>query len=243
MSIRIIVNGASGRMGQQTVQAINDDPTLELVSSCRRGDDLSAAIQAEQPDVVVDFTTAEVAHDFAQLIIEHNVRPVIGTSGLTETQITALQTQCKDKQLGGVIAPNFSLGAVLMMQFAKQAARYLPDVEVVELHHPGKIDSPSGTAMKTAELIAESQPDLTARPSEKEATPGARGATHKGVHIHAIRLPGLIAHQQVLFGGHHETLSIRHDSLSRESFMPGVRLACKQVMQLNELVYGLEHLL
>ena len=145
--------------------------------------------------------------------------------------------------MGGLIVPNFAIGAVLMMKFSKEAAKYLPNAEVIELHHDGKLDAPSGTAIKTANMISEIRNSFSNPISEKEIIPGSRGGSSQGVKIHSIRLPGLIAHQEVIFGGQSQTLTIRHDSFHRESFMPGVCLACKKVLSLKELVYGLEELL
>ena len=167
---------------------------------------------------------------------------MIGTTGFSSTQIQTLTALCAEKKLGAIIAPNFSIGAILMMQLAKTAAHYFPQVEIIEMHHAGKLDSPSGTAIKTAELIAEAN-NVAAIPTTKAVLPGARGAVHQQIPIHAIRLPGLVAHEQVIFGGTGETLTIKHDSTDRQCFMPGVILACQKVMTLNRLIYGLEHLL
>ena len=198
--IKVIVNGANGRMGLATVAAIEADPDLELVGKATRGDDLRSLIQSSGAQVVVDFTTAEVVHETALAIIESGVCPVIGTSGLQEGQVRELQGLAREKRIGGVVAPNFALGAVLMMKYAQDAAQYLPDVEIIELHHNGKIDSPSGTAVRTAELIAANKGPSSSRADSKETLKGARGAEFDGIHIHAVRLPGLIAHQRVIFG-------------------------------------------
>ena len=191
----------------------------------------------------MDFTTAASVLKNIVCIIESGARPVIGTSGLLPEDIEELQILCTKQKLGGIIAPNFAVGAVLMMKYSQDAARYFPQAEVIELHHNGKLDAPSGTAIKTANLIAESRASVPQKIAEKEILSGARGANAEEIRIHSIRLPGLVAHQEVLFGGQSQTLTIRHDSTHRDSFMPGVCLACKKVMELNELVYGLEHLL
>lgn len=243
MAISVLVNGAKGRMGQTVIEAIKQDPELNLVAQTDKEDDLAAAIQKSKAQVVVDFTTADSAFNNINTIITSNAHPVIGTTGLLPDQIKSLQQLCQKKKLGGLIAPNFSIGAVLMMQMAELAAKYLPTAEIIELHHPGKQDSPSGTALKTAEMIANSRTQPVAKLKSRETIPGARGAIANDVNIHAIRLPGLVAHQQVIFGGEGETLTIKHDSIDRRCFMPGVLLACKRVVGLNELVYGLEHLL
>lgn len=243
MTISILVNGAKGRMGQTVVQAIKQDPELHVVAQTDKDDDLATAIQASKAQVVIDFTVADSAFNNINTIITCNAHPVIGTTGLLAEQIKSLQQLCQKKKLGGLIAPNFSIGAVLMMQMAELAAKYLPTAEIIELHHPGKQDSPSGTALKTAEMIANSRNRSVAKQISRETIPGARGAIANGVHIHAVRLPGLVAHQQVIFGGEGETLTIKHDSIDRQCFMPGVLLACKRVVELKKLVYGLEYLL
>ena len=241
MTIRVLVNGARGKMGQVTVKAISSDPDFVLAGEADKDDNLAAEIKNKKADVVIDFTNADVAFKNAQIIIEAGAHPVIGTTGLRSEQIKTLQDLCKKNQLGGIIAPNFSLGAILMMKYAKEIANYFPNVEIIEMHHDGKLDSPSGTSIRTAELLAPAHRNLE-KPS-RETLPGARGANYENIHIHAIRLPGLVAHQQIIFGGLGETLTIRHDSLDRQCFMPGVCLAAKKVMELKELVYGLEHLI
>lgn len=243
MTIKVIINGANGRMGQEAVKAIDNDPQLTLVAKGTHETDLATLIKEHQPNVVVDLTTADSVFTNCHTIIEHNAHPVIGTSGLVAEQVMELQAISRQKQLGGIIVPNFSIGAVLMMQMARQASQYLPHVEIIEQHHDGKLDSPSGTAIKTAELIAEQRKSPSESREEKHVIEGARGAICKGVPIHSIRLPGLVAHQSVIFGGTSETLTIRHDSIHRASFMPGLLLACKKVPELNELLYGLEYLL
>ncbi len=242
MTIRVLINGANGRMGLASVAAINTDPELTLVGQLGRQDDLAMAIKKTNAQVVVDFTNAEAVLKNTQIIVDAGIHPVIGTSGLLSAQIKAFQQQCAELKLGGIIAPNFSLGAVLMMKHAQAIAKYFPHVEIIEMHHDGKLDSPSGTALRTAEMLAETRDQLTPK-LLRETIPGARGATHYGIPIHALRLPGLVAHEQIIFGGTGETLTIRHDSIDRISFMPGVCLACKKVMELDTLVYGLEHIL
>ena len=243
MRIKVLVNGALGKMGQEAVKAIKTDEELDLVGERDRDTDLWATIKVTKPDVVVDFTTPDAVYENASMIIDLGVRPVIGTTGLTAEQITALQQLCAEKKLGGLIVPNFSLGAVLMMQFAKIAAQYLPDVEIMELHHPAKLDAPSGTALRTAEMIALAREQAAQPVASHESIEGARGAAYQNIPIHSIRLPGLVASQEILFGGQGETLSIRHDTIHREAFMPGVRLACKKVIGLEQLVIGLDKIL
>ncbi|MFI5400523.1 MAG: 4-hydroxy-tetrahydrodipicolinate reductase [SAR324 cluster bacterium] len=244
MAIRVLVNGAKGRMGGQVVQAVRGDAELELVGMTDLGDDLRARIGAARAQVVVDFTTPSAAFANASAIVDAGVHPVIGTTGFKPTEIQALQERCRERKLGGLIAPNFALGAVLMMRFAAEAARYLPYVEIIELHHDGKAEAPSGTAIKTAEMIQAARPQAPKLKVEsQELAPGARGARAWPVPIHSVRLPGHVAHQEVILGGLGETLRIRHDTVSRECFLPGVLLGIKKVVGLKELVYGLEHLL
>ncbi|MGA1559952.1 MAG: 4-hydroxy-tetrahydrodipicolinate reductase [bacterium] len=243
-NIRVLVNGAKGRMGQEVVKAVTAAADLELVDQTDLGDDLIARIKASQAQAVVDFTTAAVAFENTRKILEAGVHPVVGTSGLLAEQVAELQQLAKDKDIGGLIAPNFAIGAVLLMKYVQDAAKYLPDVEVIELHHNRKADAPSGTAVKTAQLIAEARQEIPkALVEEKELFEGARGSEVHGVRVHSLRLPGLVAHQEVIFGGTGETLTIRHDSIHRESFMPGVCLACRKVIGTQQLFYGLEHLL
>ena len=242
--IRVLVNGAKGLMGQEVVKAVTAAADLELVDQTDLGDDLTARIKASQAQAVVDFTTAAVAFENTRKILEAGVHPVVGTSGLLAEQVAKLQQLAQDKGIGGLIAPNFAIGAVLLMKYAQDAAKYLPDVEVIELHHNRKADAPSGTAVKTAQLIAEARKEIPkALVEEKEWFEGARGSEVHGVRVHSLRLPGLVAHQEVIFGGTGETLTIRHDSIHRESFLPGVCLACRKVIGTQQLFYGLEHLL
>lgn len=243
MSIRVIVNGARGRMGTQACAAITAAADLELVASLGRSDDLALAIQQHNAEVVVDLTNADVGFENAQLILEHQARPVMGTSGFLPEHVEALTTMAARKNLGGVIAPNFSIAAVLMMRFAQTAARYYADVEILEMHHEAKLDAPSGTALKTAEMIATARASARREVAEKLLIDGVRGGQHEGVPIHAMRLPGVVARQQVIFGGLGETLTIDHNSIDRACFMPGILLSCRRVMASTQFHYGLESLL
>lgn len=244
MPIRVLVNGAKGRMGRQVVAAVTADPDTELVAQTDLGDDLAGTLAATRTQVVVDFTHPSCANDNARAIIETGVHPVIGTTGFTAEQIAALQAQAERQALGGLIAPNFAIGAVLMMRFAAEAARFLPHVEIIELHHDGKAEAPSGTAIRTAEQIAATRPEAPPPETEsKELAPGARGTSGYPVPIHSVRLPGHLAHQEVILGGLGEALRIRHDSISRECFLPGVMMAVKKVQGLNRLYYGLDQIL
>jgi 4-hydroxy-tetrahydrodipicolinate reductase len=244
MTIKVLVNGAFGRMGQMTVNAIKSHPRLELVGQTGREYDLYKSIKDSQAQVVVDFTHPKSILDNLTTIIKAGTHPVIGTTGLTIEQIKQFQETCKNLKLGGIIAPNFSMGAVLMMKYAKEIIKYMPNAEIIEMHHDNKADSPSGTAIRTAELMASSntainQPDKASH----ETIPHARGAKLHDIPIHAIRLPGLLAHEQIIFGGTGETLTLRHDSIDRECFMPGVCFACEKVIKLDQLIYGLEEVL
>lgn len=243
MPVKVLVNGAFGRMGQFTTEAIKAHPQLELVGQTGRDYDLSDSIKDSNADVVVDFTHASVVYENTRTILEAGARPVIGTSGLQAAQVNELQKLAKEKKLGGVIAPNFSLGGVLMMKHAKEIAKYMPRVEIIELHHDGKLDSPSGTAMRTAEMLAEVTENAVTTAETHSSLEGARGANLKNIPIHSIRLPGFLAHQEIIFGQPGEILTLRHDSTNRECFMPGVCLACEKAVDLDQLVYGLEEIL
>ena len=240
---RVIVNGAYGKMGRLACVTLAEHPEFALVASLGRADNLAEAIQAERPDLVVDLTSAESVYDNALTTIEAGVHCVIGTSGLLEAQIDDLRQRCELKHCGGIIVPNFSISAVLMMRFAAMAAAYLPNVEIIEAHHPQKADAPSGTAIKTAEMIADARACAPDNLLCKELITGALGAKHRDIPIHSIRLPGVLAEQQVIFGHHGETLSLSHRTLERASFMPGLVLACQRVCSFNTLYYGLETLL
>lgn len=242
MKIKVLVNGAFGRMGQMTTKAIEAHPRLELVGQTGRSYDLKKSIRDSGAQVVVDFTLPDCAYQNTIDIIEAGACPVIGTSGLKQEQVTSIQSKYASLKRGGLIAPNFSLGGVLMMKYAREIARYMPRVEIIEMHHDKKIDSPSGTAMRTAEMLAEVA-TVEAPISERENVPGARGATYRGIPIHSVRLPGFLAHQQIIFGETGETLTLRHDSIDRQSFMPGVCLACEKVINLDKIVYGLEEII
>lgn len=208
--------------------------------------DLDRAIKDSRPDVVIDFTHPSVAMANARIILEAKVHAVIGTTGLTEANLKEIKSLCSSNKVNCIVAPNFAIGAVLMMMFSRTAAKYMPNVEIIELHHDKKADAPSGTALKTAELILQSEAAkglVKGKPAETEKLDGARGGSMQGIHIHSVRLPGFVASQEVIFGGVGQTLKIRHDSLSRESFMPGVVMAIRKVRTVEGLVYGLENIL
>lgn len=244
MGIRVLVNGAFGRMGQFVTKAVEANPKLELAGQTGREYDLTKAILDSKADVVVDFTHPEAVFKNATAIIEAGAHPVIGTTGLQAEQIKALQQRSAELKRGGLIAPNFSLGGVLVMKSAREIAKYLHHVEIIEKHHEMKVDSPSGTAIRAAEMIAENlkspNPNVKAA---KETIAGARGANLHGIPIHALRLPGILANLEIKFGGPGETVTLSHETIDRQCFMPGVMLACVKVMELQQLFYGLEHLL
>ncbi|MDY6842694.1 MAG: 4-hydroxy-tetrahydrodipicolinate reductase [Thermodesulfobacteriota bacterium] len=243
MTVRVLVNGIAGRMGSLSAEAIRADDDLELAGGVDIGGNLSAAIAEFTPNIVIDFTTPKSVFENAKTIIAAGVHPVIGTSGISTSQIEVLQAHCAKRGLGGLIVPNFAISAVLMMKFAREAARYFPNVEIVELHHDAKVDAPSGTAIRTAELIAESRSQFTSTTASSSGNSSSRGSLCEGIPIHAVRLPGFVAHQEVIFGGNGQALTIRQDSFSRESFAAGICLACRKVGKLQQLYYGLEHIL
>lgn len=239
----IIINGAQGKMGCLACEAIRQHPHFELAACLGRHDNLKQTIIDTGAPIVLDLTSAEVVYANTLTIIEAGAHPVIGTSGLLSKEITHLQGMCAEKKWGALIIPNFSISAVLMMQFAAMASKFFPAVEIIEAHHQQKVDAPSGTAIKTASMIAAARTETTPVLPRTTGLPGARGAHYEQVPIHSIRLPGILARQQVIFGNEGETLSITHDTIDRHSFMPGVILACQRVMELDGLLYGLEQLL
>ncbi|MDK9500650.1 4-hydroxy-tetrahydrodipicolinate reductase [Streptomyces katrae] len=244
--LRVAVLGARGRIGSEAVKAVEAAEDMELVAALGRGDKLEQVTEAGA-QVAVELTTPDSVMGNLDFLVGHGIHAVVGTTGWNEDRLAQLNTWlAASPETGVLIAPNFSIGAVLTMKFAAQAARYFESVEVVELHHPKKVDAPSGTATRTAQLIAAAraqaglgaQPDATAT-----ALDGARGADVDGVPVHAIRLRGLLAHQEVLLGGEGETLTIRHDSLHHSSFMPGILLGARRVTQTPGLTFGLENFL
>ncbi len=243
MVISVLVNGANGKMGQEVVRAVQGESDLKLVGTSDIEDRLEEAISRTGAQVVVDFTQPSAATRNTETILRCGSRPVVGTTGFKPGDIDRLQALASELHLGGLIAPNFAIGAVLLMRFAAEAARFLPDVEIIELHHDQKLDAPSGTAVKTAELIAQGQRPPKKTSKEEESISGVRGGRCQGIPIHSVRLPGLVAHQEVLLGGLGQVLTLRHDSISRASFMPGVILAVRKAPQMDRLYYGLEKIL
>lgn len=260
MPIKVLVTG-TGKMAREVLSSVCAEPDLEPVGVLCRGageeylslpdgsglvpfgDEAAALFARTRPDVVVDFTHADYTPAVAREALDAGSRLVIGTSGLSEAFVHELDRECRERKLGAVVASNFALGAVVMAHLAGIASRFFDSAELIEMHHDGKVDSPSGTAIATARKMAESreEPFRRAAPG-RETIEGARGAALEGVTLHSVRLPGLVAHQELIFGGRGQTLTIRHDSTSRESFMPGVVLAAKEVMSREELVLGLESL-
>ncbi|CAL9559354.1 4-hydroxy-tetrahydrodipicolinate reductase [Streptomyces sp. enrichment culture] len=244
--LRVAVLGAQGRIGSEAVRAVEAAEDMELVAALTRGDKLETLAETGA-QVAVELTTPASVMGNLDFCIRHGIHAVVGTTGWTDDRLAQLRGWLAGSpETGVLIAPNFSIGAVLTMKFAAQAARYFESVEVVELHHPNKVDAPSGTATRTAQLIAAAraeagcapQPDATAT-----ALDGARGADVEGVPVHAVRLRGLLAHQEVLLGGEGETLTIRHDSLHHSSFMPGILLGARRVATTPGLTFGLENFL
>ncbi|MBI4532389.1 MAG: 4-hydroxy-tetrahydrodipicolinate reductase [Candidatus Melainabacteria bacterium] len=266
--IKVAIAGINGRMGRASVRAIGSVSNLSLVGAFGKpgasyvGQDVGAVVSTlntgilvsngfldvlaqGNPDVLLDFTLAEAAFHNAQLALHHGVRPVIGTSGLKDKEIEALAQLAEKFKVGCMVVPNFSVGAVLMTEFAKQAAAMFGHVEIIEMHHTRKVDAPSGTAMYTASKLESLGINFNPQEvKEQELLPGARGAsTACGVRLHSLRLPGLISHQEVIFGAEGELLTIRHDSFNADCFLKGITTAIRMVMQLDHLVVGLEHLL
>jgi len=242
--INVGVLGARGRMGAEVVNAVNASPDCELVAALDLGDSLDQLVSSGA-HVVVDFTTPDAVMANLEFLITHGIHAVVGTTGFDDKRMATLKSlSSAHPQVGILIAPNFAIGAVLMMEFAAKAAQYFESSEIIELHHPNKVDAPSGTAARTADLISKARKEagLAAMPDATTSSlDGARGALVGDVPVHSVRLRGLIAHQEVLFGGPGETLTIRHDSLDREGFMPGVLLGIKSVISRPGVTFGLEH--
>ncbi len=241
--IKVAVLGARGRMGSEVVKAVNEASDLELVAALDLGDSLETLVSAGA-QVVVDFTTPDSVMANLEFLISKNIHAVVGTTGFDDLRIAKIEELISRSQSGVLIAPNFAIGAVLMMEFATKAARYFESAEIIELHHPNKVDAPSGTAARTADLMSQARKDAglgSAPDATTTSLDGARGAKVGGIPVHSVRLRGLIAHQEVLFGGIGETLTIRHDSLDRVGFMPGVLLGIRQVISHPGLTFGLEN--
>lgn len=261
--IKVLVSGASGNMGKEVIRAVLDQPELELVGGVDIRDegvdltenaglepcgkfietDLAKAIENNQPEVVVDFTHPSAVFENIVTTLKSGAHIVVGTTGLKEEKLPEIEALTKETGKNAFIAPNFSLGAVLMMKLAEVVAQFFPEVEIIELHHEKKADAPSGTALMTAEVISRGRKKEPEIPESKEVLPGCRGGEMKKIRIHSVRLPGLLAHQEIIFGGLDQTLTIRHDTLSRKSFMPGVLMAIKAVRERPGLTHGLDKIL
>jgi 4-hydroxy-tetrahydrodipicolinate reductase len=241
--IRVGVLGARGRMGAEVVKAVSNSSDLELVAELDLGDSLDQLVSSKA-QVVVDFTTPDSVMKNLEFLIQNNIHAVVGTTGFDSARIDSLSKELsKHPQVGVLIAPNFAIGAVLMMEFAEKAARYFESAEIIEMHHPAKVDAPSGTAARTAELMTQARKDSKKAPmpdATKQSLEGARGSKVGDIQIHSIRAQGLVAHQEVLLGGVGETLTIRHDSLDRAGFMPGVLLGVRSVINHPGLTHGLD---
>jgi len=242
--MRVAVLGAKGKVGATMVDAVRDAADLELSAEIDAGDPLTVLTDSGT-EAVIDFTHPDVVMDNLKFLIDNGIHAVVGTTGFTDARIAQVEQWLSARpDVAVLIAPNFAIGAVLTMHFARQAARHFESVEVIELHHPHKADAPSGTAVRTARLIAEARKGMPPNPdATSTGIEGARGADVDGVPVHSIRLAGLIAHQEVLFGTQGETLTIRHDSLDRTSFVPGVLLGVRKVGQRPGLTVGIEPLL
>ncbi|MFW6306484.1 MAG: 4-hydroxy-tetrahydrodipicolinate reductase [Bacillota bacterium] len=264
MSKRVIVNGALGRMGQEVVKTVTTETEDIIVGVCDRenigqdimdllslegeeviiNNNLEETIKNTNPDVVIDFTTPSVVMENINIGLSNGINMIVGTTGITDVDLKLIKKLTEENNVNALIVPNFAVGAILMMRFAQEAAKYMDDVEIIELHHDQKVDSPSGTAIKTAELIKENRRKNCKKQLEEiEKIPGARGADADGIKIHSVRLPGLVAHQEVIFGAEGQSLLLKHDSYNRKSFMPGVRLALDNILKIDGLVYGLENIL
>ncbi len=249
--IKVAVCGACGKMGREVVKAVTEDDTLELVAKIDicggQGvfETIKKALDSTKIDVLVDFTQPKSIFENAKFCLSNEIRPVIGTTGLSDVQIEELKTLSQEKNVSCLIAPNFSTGAVLMMMFSAQAAKYFDNAEIIELHHNQKKDAPSGTAVKTAKMMAEAKETFAKGNCEEvELIEGSRGGTsYSDIHIHSVRMPGYIASQEVIFGSSGQIFKIRHDSMDRACYMSGVVLAVKHVVKGSDFVYGLENIL
>lgn len=258
--IRVVANGASGKMGREVVNAVCREPGLELVGAVELqpaedflnlpdgsgtvpfSADLESIIATCQPDVLVDFTRAQATMPAVRTAAKHGINLVIGTTGLTADDISEIDRLSRQHQIGAIVAPNFTIGAVMMIHLAKIAAKYFDYAEITELHHHQKADAPSGTSLSTARAMVSAKGKPFSSPEQGKAS-ASRGQQVDGITIHSVRLPGLVAHQEVLLGGPGQTLSIRHDTVNRECYMPGVILAIKEAVKRKGLVHGLDTLL
>jgi 4-hydroxy-tetrahydrodipicolinate reductase len=260
--ITVLVHGALGKMGKEVVAAISRDPELKLVGAVDTkatkdqltlpdglkkvplSTELSSLLEASHPKVLLDFTIAEAAMSAARLALKKSVNVIIGTSGLSEDNLNEISQLSEANKVGAIVAPNFTIGAAVLLNAVKDAAKHFDYVDIIEMHHHEKVDAPSGTALATAKAMVQSRgkPFLYSK-TKKETLSGTRGGEIDGVAIHSVRLPGFVASQEVVFGGQGQTLSFRHDTIGRECYMPGVMLAIKEVVHRKGLIYGLDTLL
>ncbi len=260
--VKVLVHGVMGKMGQEVLRAVCRDSELQAVagvdikggpkdlllpdgvSSIPFSTDLESLIDRCAPNVMVDFTTAEATMPAVRIAVKHGVALVIGTTGLSTADLNEIKTLCGKRKVGAVVAPNFAIAAVVMMHLAKLSARFFDYAEIIELHHEQKLDAPSGTALATAKDMVEARGgDFVHVSAKKESVSGSRGAESRGIALHSVRMPGLLAHQEVILGAPGQTLRIRLDQINREAFMPGVTLAVKKAVELKEAVFGLDKLL
>lgn len=261
--ISVVVTGACGKVGRHVVRGIAAEPDLRIAAAVDRKrvgqdlgaiagisslgitvtDDLAAAIDAARPQVLVDFTAPDAVKGNIRVALKKRVACVVGTTGLTPADLADIGALCREHATPVLVAPNFAIGAVLMMEFASEAAKHFAAAEIIELHHDQKLDAPSGTALKTAEMMRHTEGSLMGDERQKAEERSPRGQAAGRIRIHSVRLPGLVAHQEVIFGGLGQTLTIRHDSISRDSFVPGVLLAIRKIRSLEGLTYGLERIL
>jgi len=260
--VKVLVHGVLGKMGQEVLSAVCRDPELEVVGgidvkaskkeillpdgarSIPLSQDLESILQICKPDVLVDFSTAEAVMPTVRTAAKHSIALVVGTTGLSDADLSEIKILCKEKRVGAVIAPNFAIAAVVMMHLAKVAAKFFDYAEIIELHHEQKLDAPSGTALATArDMVQARGSGFIHISAKKENLAGSRGGELGGVSLHSVRMPGMLAHQEVILGAPGQTLRIRSDQINREAFMPGVTLAIKEAAKLKEAVFGLDKLL
>ncbi|MGA3093930.1 MAG: 4-hydroxy-tetrahydrodipicolinate reductase [Dehalococcoidales bacterium] len=258
--IRVMVHGASGKMGQTVIAALSQEPDMELVGaadikaacdsfvlpdgrSIPLSTDAESMLDSCKPDVVVDFSTAKAILPLVRATFKRGVRLVSGTTGISQAELSEIDTLAKQHKVGAIIASNFAIGAIVMMHLARVAAKYFDYAEIIEEHHQFKLDAPSGTALATARAMAKERGQPFVTPEPKEGVPESRGQKLEGIAIHSVRLPGIVARQEVLLGGMGQTLSIKHDAISRDCYMPGVMLAVREVSKHTGLIFGLDTLL
>ena len=256
--IKVLVNGALGRMGHTVVQTVLAQKDMELVGAVDANGgtgktvegtpvevNLSEALAAHKPQVVVDFTRPDCVMDNLRVILQAGVNAVVGTTGFTQENLKELDDLAQKNKVGILVCPNFAMGGVLMMKIATEVAKYFPQVEIIEMHHDKKVDAPSGTAVLTAQKLAEARGGFVAQgnPEETEKLPNVRGNNFEGMRIHSVRLPGFMASEEIIFGSQGETLKIRNDAISRDCYMPGVMLGCRTMIKIVGLKYGLDAIL